>query len=222
MATLIERIADPQPNVVSMRHGKKYWNLESAYFFLAESDWEPFDWAAQKIRAKLGTSDGVSARMLRELCVSGDERAMLLTHSGDGDSEPVRRIKPSEWRTTELDIEDDLGPSEGAADWVEVSLDDLEYWLERQEPDAEPKPKDKKNEAIVKRLKEGIVPGSTMPWKTWDDLIAVIGRGEDFAAMLELARTRSAEVIENRAKVIEPPEAQGTPLNAPFSRLRRY
>jgi hypothetical protein len=138
-------------------------------FFLASSQWEVFVFAAQRITAKLGVSDGVSHRMLREQCASGDVRAILVAYQ-DGRNQPIRRIKPSEWRTTEPDIEDDdLHNEEGS--WVEVSLDDLEYWLDQQKPEAEPKPKDRRDEAIAKRLKEGIVPGSSMPWKTWDDLI---------------------------------------------------
>jgi hypothetical protein len=99
----------------------------------------------------------------------GDVRAILVTYIG-GHNRPIRRIKPSEWRATELDIrDDDLHNEEG--NWVEVSSDDLEYWLEQEEPDAEPMPKHKRDEAIARRLKEEIVPGSTVPWKTWDDLI---------------------------------------------------
>jgi hypothetical protein len=104
--------------------------------------------------------------MLRELCASGDVRTILVKYLGDGNTQVVRRIRPSEWQTIELDIVD-----EEVSEWAQVSLDDLEYWLEQQEPDAEPQPKDKKDEAIAKRLKAGIVPGSDKPWKTWCDLI---------------------------------------------------
>jgi hypothetical protein len=106
--------------------------------FLVGSDWEPFFFGAQKIRAKLGVSHGVSHRMLRELCASGDVRAVLVTYH-DGHNHPIRRIKPSEWRTTELDIhDDDLHDEEG--EWVEVSMDDVERWIEQQEPEAAPEP----------------------------------------------------------------------------------
>jgi hypothetical protein len=138
--------------------------------FLLGSDWEPFFFGAQEIRAKLGVSYGVSDRMLRELCANGDVRSIIVGLI-DGTGRPMHRIKPSEWRATpEMDMGDnDLTMNE--EEWVEVSMDDLEYWLDRQKPEAEPKPKHKRDEAIAKRLKEGIVPGSSMPWKTWDDLI---------------------------------------------------
>jgi hypothetical protein len=147
------------------------------HFLLADTEWRNFHFAAQDIIAKLGVSRGISHRMLRELCASGDVRAILVSYWNGMDPRPIRLIKPSEWRTTELDMEDgglyeEVPDEEGEeANGVEVSQDDLEYWLAQQAPETAPQPKYKRDEAIAKRLKEGIVPGSTMPWKTWDDLI---------------------------------------------------
>jgi hypothetical protein len=101
--------------------------------------WQEFFYAAQKIRAKLGVSVGVSLKMLRRACADGDVRALLLVHdhhiSGDGihvhQYLASRRIKPSEWRNDEPDIDERdlwLEPDR----YVEVSLEDLDYWLDQQ------------------------------------------------------------------------------------------
>jgi hypothetical protein len=53
---------------------------------------------------------------------------------------------------------------------------------------------------------------------------AVVDGGSDFAARLELARARSAKVIDRRAEArpIPPPVGrQPTPMGAPMARLRR-
>jgi hypothetical protein len=59
----------------------------------------------------------------------------------------------------------------------------------------------------------------------------VVDGGADFAARLDLARARSAKVIEGRAlpkPEVETPQAappigrQPTPLGAPMTRLRRF
>ena len=67
-------------------------------FFLVGDVWQIFHFAAQEIRAKFGVSTGVSNRVLRELCASGEVQSILVTcRNGEGRPVPVRRIKPCEW-----------------------------------------------------------------------------------------------------------------------------
>ena len=48
-------------------------------FFLVGDVWQVFHFAAQEIGAKLGVSTGVSNRVLRELCASGEVQSILVT-----------------------------------------------------------------------------------------------------------------------------------------------
>jgi hypothetical protein len=147
------------------------------HFLLADTEWRNFHFAAQDITAKLGVSRGISHRMLRELCASGDVRAILVSYRNGMDPRPIRLIKPSEWRTTELDMEDcdlyeeDDEVNEEEENGVEVSQDDLEYWLAQQAPETAPQPMDRRDEAIALRLRKGEAPPTTMPWKKCYDLI---------------------------------------------------
>jgi len=119
--------------------------------FLVGDVWQVFHFAAQKIRAKFGVSTGVSNRVLRELCASGEVQSILVTcRNGEGRPVPVRRIKPCEWRADDLDIDENDLIAEGE-NWVEVSMDDLEYWLDQQEELDDQEPKNTKKQAQSQR-----------------------------------------------------------------------
>jgi hypothetical protein len=65
---------------------------------------------------------------LRNLCARGEGRSVRIEYdidpSDDPDATPVevKMVRPSEWRTTEVDLD-------GV---IEVSEGDLEYWLRQQ------------------------------------------------------------------------------------------
>ena len=60
-------------------------------------------------------SRGGAQTRLRELCRSGMVRSWI----ADDELNPIRKIEPGEWRTTELDLRG----------WVAISVEDLEHWL---------------------------------------------------------------------------------------------
>jgi hypothetical protein len=66
--------------------------------------WYFFHTAAHVIERRLGISGGVSERILRELCTSGDIRSMQTVESEDG-RWVDELIKPSEWARDQMDIE---------------------------------------------------------------------------------------------------------------------
>ena len=102
-------------------------------FFLVGDVWQIFHFAAQEIRA------------------SGEVQSILVTcRNGEGRPVPVRRIKPCEWRADDLDIDENDLIAEGE-NWVEVSMDDLEYWLDQQEELDDQEPKNTKKQAQSQR-----------------------------------------------------------------------
>src|SRR6516164_2157725 len=91
-------------------------------------DWIAFGEAAWRIEERLNVSVGHSQVTLRNLCASGEVRSVRIEYdidpSDDPDATPVevKMVRPSEWRTTEVDLD-------GV---IEVSEGDLEYWLREQ------------------------------------------------------------------------------------------
>jgi hypothetical protein len=90
-------------------------------------DWIAFSEAAWKIEERLNVSVGHSQVTLRNLCASGEVRSVRIKYDidpYDPDATPVevKMVRPSEWRTTEVDLD-------GV---IEVSDGDLEYWLAQQ------------------------------------------------------------------------------------------
>jgi hypothetical protein len=93
-------------------------------------DWIAFSEAAWKIEERLNVSVGHSQVTLRNLCASGEVRSVQIKYDidpsdpYDPDATPVevKMVRPSEWRTTEVDLD-------GV---IEVSEGDLEYWLRQQ------------------------------------------------------------------------------------------
>ena len=96
------------------------------------NDWIGFSEAAWKIEKRLSVSAGRSEVILRDLCGTGDVRSVRVKYPidpidpYDPNSTPpdeVTLVQPREWRTTEVDFEDSV---------IEVSEDDLDYWLDQQ------------------------------------------------------------------------------------------
>jgi hypothetical protein len=93
-------------------------------------DWIAFGEAARKIEERLKVSVGRSEVTLRDLCASGEVRSVRIKYDidpsdpYDPDAMPVevKMVRPSEWRTTEADLDG----------FIEVSEGDLEYWLGEQ------------------------------------------------------------------------------------------
>ena len=90
-------------------------------------DWIAFSEAAREIEERLNVSVGHSQVTLRNLCANGEVRSVRIKYDidpYDPDATPVevKMVRPSEWRTTEVDLDD----------VIEVSESDLEYWLRQQ------------------------------------------------------------------------------------------
>ena len=74
-------------------------------------DWIAFGEAAWRIEERLNVSVGHSQVTLRNLCASGEVRSVRIKFdidpSDDPDATPVevKMVRPSEWRTTEGDLE---------------------------------------------------------------------------------------------------------------------
>jgi hypothetical protein len=150
-------------------------------------DWMPFDAASLKIERQLVFSAGRADATLRRLCAGGEVRAVrieteepLTTPKGA----VLRRlrpvpIRPSEWRTTEVDFEDPLH--------VRVSEGDVDHWLAQQ---GEALRSDPRDTAIANQLRLKPRP----PWKRLCDNV----RKE--CGVSANARGYSDETIERRAK----------------------
>jgi hypothetical protein len=92
-----------------------------------DEPWVIFDFARYQIQRHLDLSTGKAQRTLRELCASGDVRAIQYDlYDPDTDNE---HIKPSEWLKEEVDLR---GQTVGVSCW------DVEHWLYSQNPIEEP------------------------------------------------------------------------------------
>jgi hypothetical protein len=93
-------------------------------------DWICFSDAARYFIEELfRCSAGFAETTLRGLCASGEVRSIrtkytYIHHDGEPERVPENAtfIRPSEWRTTEVDFEGD----------IDVSEEDLVYWVRRQ------------------------------------------------------------------------------------------
>jgi hypothetical protein len=119
-------------------------------------DWLQFYEACEEVRDRLHVSLGAAERSLRELCASGDVRAIRYDTDGYGNviGEGATFIKPSEWSAAEVDLE---GEDDGTH-WIEVSEADLRYWIEQQA-----KPKAIGKQPRIKALLAEIFPNHRVP-----------------------------------------------------------
>jgi hypothetical protein len=121
-------------------------------------NWTDFRSGVWMIEEGLGVSIGRAEMLLRELCGTGEIRSVRIKY----DIDPAERfnqnnpipdsvtfVRPSEWRTTEVDFE---GPD------IEVSEDDLRSWLAQKGSVVATDPKDA---AIERQLALQPRP----PWK---------------------------------------------------------
>jgi hypothetical protein len=118
------------------------------------SEWIGFYFGEQLIVKRLGLSRGAAQAKLRELCAAGLVRSRKQPYSQSPDNffEPQiegewEPIQPCEWWSHQIDMMTD---GDGCRYFVEVSDSDLSHWLDQQVPK---EPKDKREEAIIKRLK---------------------------------------------------------------------
>ena len=128
------RIRTPEPGV-------KHWQGQG-------ENWTDFITATERIEVGLVVSTGRAEVMLRELCGTGEVRSVRVKYDIDPvdrfDQNPVPDsvtfIRPSEWRATEVDFE---SPD------IEVSEDDILFWLASKGSVAAP---DAKDAAIERQL----------------------------------------------------------------------
>jgi hypothetical protein len=150
---------------VIMRKGKPTLVLDKRKGprpFSAIGDWFSFSEAIWNIEQRLGVSSGRARVILRGLCVSGEVRSGRASKEEPPPPPPSTReggvrfktlrsvsdIRPSAWRTTEVDFED---PQHAIFHGrVMVSHDDLDYWLDQQGEPAKPPVKPK---AVTQRGK---------------------------------------------------------------------
>jgi hypothetical protein len=116
-----ERLEELQANELKKQRGVKEFNVDRD-----GDDWFTFSEAVQTIEQLLSYSAGRAEKMLRELCASGEVRSLRVIYTWvEGPSRVVESatfIRPSEWRTTEVDFEGD----------IDVSGYDLKHWLGQQ------------------------------------------------------------------------------------------
>jgi hypothetical protein len=109
-----------------------------------DEHWSDFYMAADSIASMLDISVGLAQVKLRQLCATGEVRALEADDvDGDEGSDYPTRIPPSRWRTEDVDFIGQAGPDDRPAfTGVVVSDDDLRYWLDRQQPEppASPQP----------------------------------------------------------------------------------
>jgi hypothetical protein len=98
--------------------------------------WVHFHDAAQFAAKELEISIGSAERRLREQCASGDVRSVRykVHHEQPDESEFLRdpeRVKPSEWLKDQLDIAAEAEDDElnQVYAWIDVSEDDVVYWI---------------------------------------------------------------------------------------------
>jgi len=131
-------------------------------------DWIVFSDAAWMIGKGLRYSAGLAEATLRGLCASGEVRSIRTKYTyilDDGEPERVPEratfVRPSEWRGTEVDFEGN----------IEVSEEDLRFWLDRQGATQPTDPEDERpltrqqwkqntaKKAIAELWPDGIIPG---------------------------------------------------------------
>jgi hypothetical protein len=96
-----------------------------------DDEWIAFDYASYQIHRHLDLSIGRAQQTLRELCASGDVRAIQYEFDevNERNGEPYH-VRPSAWLKGEIDLQ------EGRR--VEVSEYDVRHWLDKQKPTEEP------------------------------------------------------------------------------------
>ncbi len=108
-------------------------------------EWVRFDDAADAYANFVEVSTGVAQRLLREQCASGNIRSIRYTGDPRGDTPIPVLLKPSEWTTDPyLDFQADYVPtfdrvpdpededdpgSWGPFTYIDVSEDDVVYWI---------------------------------------------------------------------------------------------
>jgi hypothetical protein len=95
-------------------------------------EWIDFYEASEQLRERLSLSRGEAERTLRGLCAGGTVRTLRAVYEVDGSApvEPLEIIKPSEWLHDEVDLSADDQTTA-----IEVCEDDLNHWLDKQQPD---------------------------------------------------------------------------------------
>ena len=113
-------------------------------------EWVHFEDAAEAYANFVEVSTGVAQRLLREQCASGNIRSIRYDYDGD-DMRPGPEavlLKPSEWIENPyidfqadyepIDFEDpgneDLGPPQYPYHYIDVSQDDVVYWIIQAKP----------------------------------------------------------------------------------------
>jgi hypothetical protein len=144
---------------------RKFEELEEDYSDSTPLEWQGEVWldfrnATEVIRSRLGVSTGLAQRTLRELCATGDVRALnsasadALNSASARDVQPSEPyiIKPSKWRDNEPDLDVD-----GWEYCVLVSDEDLSYWLDKKQPNQGKEQKPKLLIGKVPRVIAGLV-----------------------------------------------------------------
>jgi hypothetical protein len=84
------------------------WDEDSHPYPWRGEEWISFGWGTTTIKDQLGVSLGAAQRTLRELCGSGDVRAIredMLGNPGEERPDDPELIRPSEWLKDQIDFE---------------------------------------------------------------------------------------------------------------------
>jgi hypothetical protein len=115
--------------------------------------WLDFAHGAYKVEQRLGYTVGHADMTLRSLCASGEVRSVRmkpvettpLSSGGVLQRWETLLIRPSEWRTTEVDFETDFKNVR-----IKVSEGDLDHWLAQQNAVQKPAVRSKEKPALGK------------------------------------------------------------------------
>jgi hypothetical protein len=151
-----------------------------------EEDWLTFYEAAQEIAERLGMSQAVARKHLRQACA--DQLIITMKRPLDPVPLPVEfwtRVDPREWSTRTVDH--DPPDADGCKTEVMIHEDDFRSWIGH--------PQSNREAAITKRLRVG-VPGRDLSWKRFCDDVR-----NDCGASLS-TRGFTDETIENITREI--------------------
>jgi hypothetical protein len=129
---------------------------------MSEEDWISFYTAAREIAERLGMSQAVARKHLRQACA--DQLITTMKRPLDPEPMPIEfwtRIDPREWSTRTVDY--DPPDTDGSKTEVIIHEDDFRSWIEQRSA-----PQSNREAAITKRLRAG-VPGKDLPWKRFCD-----------------------------------------------------
>jgi hypothetical protein len=115
-------------------------------------EWLAFYKAVQAVKQRLSMSTGAAERALREQCASGGIRTIQYE-----DGAPPEYVKPKQW------VDDPPDCDAYSLGHLEISVDDLEYWLDHHRQQGGKQPRILR--VLQELCPEGVPPPALAPRK---------------------------------------------------------